>query len=90
MFVFQQKAVMKELQMVMILKTNQWKWMPTSLKMQMINEYRTEHTNVSETIILLEQHVCQINLRVCKFIIQELNYFYVTLMRIGGVLCLET
>lgn len=91
MFVFQQTAVMKELQMVMILKMNQWKWMPTSLKMQMINAYRTEHTNVSETIILLEQHVRQINLRDCKFIIQELNcYFYVTLMRIGGVLSLET
>jgi hypothetical protein len=55
---------------------NQWKWMPTSLKMQMINAYRTEHTSVSETIILLEQHVREINLRDFKFIIQELNCYF--------------
>lgn len=48
---------MKELQIVMVLDMNQRKWIPTSLKMQMINAYNTEHTSVPETVILLEQHV---------------------------------
>lgn len=48
--VFQQTAVMKELQMAMMLKMNQWKWILASLKMQMINicTYITGHNYTTE------------------------------------------
>jgi hypothetical protein len=49
--VFQHTALTKELQMVTVLKMNQWKWMLTSLKMQMINANRTERTSAPETVI---------------------------------------
>jgi len=44
-------TVTKELQMVEILKMNQWKWMLANLKMQMINTYGT----AEDTLICQKQ-----------------------------------
>lgn len=64
-----------ELQMVMMLKMNQWKWMLNSLKMLMIRIFANSHYSTEATFLKIKLRGCD------EQILQEMIYLLIVVIK---------